>query len=165
MAYALKGIKGFKVINSRYFLKENGGLKEPVFELTVVNNTQYVVSRAYFECELGLTNGPDGSLFVFEFDYEIPGGLEPGKIEKRQLPQSSLNEVPDVLKDKNSTNLRVISARIDGLDGEPIYDIKEYPKHNPEYYKERLDYITSRFEDLLVSMQQIEDEMREASKN
>ncbi|WP_231421717.1 DUF6694 family lipoprotein [Pseudomonas sp. Leaf59] len=73
-------LQAFTVGKSRFYLESQKYIsqKKPFIELSVKNGTAQAVSRAYFK---GTIASPGRSIPWFSdvFNYEIPGGLEPGE--------------------------------------------------------------------------------------
>ncbi|MBY6070588.1 hypothetical protein KUV35_04750 [Marinobacter salsuginis] len=71
-------LQNFEVSKSRLYQRDDGFMKKPIIELTVTNNTSNPVARAFFE---GVVATPGRSVPWIEdtFNYQIPGGLEPGE--------------------------------------------------------------------------------------
>lgn len=75
----IDGLAKFQIIRSRFYKKEQEfSGDQTIIELTVKNNTQYPISRAYFK---GTLRSPGRSVpwFKGDFNFSIPGGLEPGE--------------------------------------------------------------------------------------
>jgi hypothetical protein len=69
----------FEVVRSRFYQQQREFFGEdPVIELTVKNGTPHVVSRAYFTGTLA-SPGRSVPWVKDDFNYRIPGGLEPGE--------------------------------------------------------------------------------------
>ncbi|HHJ4624059.1 TPA: hypothetical protein ACQJJL_005364 [Raoultella ornithinolytica] len=75
----LKQLEAFGVIRSRfYFEKKEYGHAQPIIALSVKNGTTKAISRAYFR---GVISSPSREVpwYTGTFNYQIPGGLEPGE--------------------------------------------------------------------------------------
>ena len=72
-----KALEGFKVVESKFYFSE-GLISEPIIELKVSSELDFPVSRAYFS---GVVSTPGRTIpwVDEEFNYSIPGGLEPGE--------------------------------------------------------------------------------------
>lgn len=111
----------FEVDRSRFYKRERRfGTDQPVIELTVENNTEHAVSRAYFESEL---RSPDREVPWLEesFNYEISGGIEPGERQTWELAPNMFSDWGDV-EERSDMVLIVEPYRLDGPDGEPLFE-------------------------------------------
>lgn len=119
-AKAAEALKAFRVERSRLYKREQPyGLPEPVIELTVVNGTTKAISRAFF---LGTVASPGRAVpwIKDDFNYSIAGGIEPGERASWSLGPNMFSKWgTDVPADAVLT-LEV--TRLDGADGEPIWD-------------------------------------------
>lgn len=118
---ARKKLKNFKIQEAEFRVKEKRfGSDQPVIDLTVVNNTDYPVSRAYFK---GTVKAKGRSVPYIEepFNYEIPGGIEHGEEATYNLAPNPYGDWGQVdVPDKAFLEVEV--QKIDGADEEPIYD-------------------------------------------
>ncbi|QEI06860.1 hypothetical protein FXN63_14215 [Pigmentiphaga aceris] len=102
----------FKLLPQRY------GRPKPLIEMTVTNRTNHAISRAYFE---GTVKSPGRSVpwIKEEFNYSIPGGLEPGETVSWSLAPNEYGpwgktEVPaDAI-------MTVTTTQLDGPDNKTI---------------------------------------------
>lgn len=90
----------------------------PSLYLRVTNNTEHTVSRAYFN-GVYFTPGRTLAWAEAEFNYEIPGGLEPGESAEWTLSLGFLNELGKA-EVRDDAVLQVTVSQLDGHDGEPI---------------------------------------------
>lgn len=132
---ARKSLKDFKVVRSRYYKDERSyGRMEPVIELTVRNDTKHPVARAYFE---GTIASPERSVpwLVEDFNYSIPGGLEPGEEDTWNLAPNSFSEWGRVDAPADAV-FTVVVKRIDGADGEALFSADQFSERDAERLKE-----------------------------
>ena len=145
---ALEKLKAFVVERSLFYYNKGGfsGLiTEPVIELAVKNNTLYAVSRVYFN---GTLTSPGRSVpWVKEdFNYQIPGGLEPGESATWKL-SPNMFEWDQAPKDRNDLILTVTVFRLDGSNGEPLFDSKGFSEFDGETlndFRKRLGEINQK---------------------
>jgi hypothetical protein len=133
-------LKEFKVVRSRFYKeKQEYGRDKAVIELTVRNGTPYPVSKAYFK---GTLASPDRSVpwLVEAFNYQIPGGVEPGEevqwlLAPNQFGSWGLVKVPD------NTILTVEVEQIDGPDGKPLFTSRNFSERDAKRLKRlKLEY-------------------------
>jgi len=134
---AKEDLKKFNVVRSRFYFQESSFM-EAVIELTVKNQTQHAVSRAYFQ---GVLASPGRSVPWVQdsFNYEIAGGLEPGEQVTWELSPKMFGKWSKAPKDRKDMVLTVTVTRIDGADQNPIYD-SEFSKWD----KEKLEELNTR---------------------
>ncbi|WP_240032159.1 DUF6694 family lipoprotein [Psychroflexus aestuariivivens] len=134
-----KALKKFEVKRSRFYKRKSGTYyvtEEPVIELTVINNTEKAVSRAYFT---GTLASPERSVpwIKDDFNYSIPGGLEPGEEVTWYLSPNMLSNWADVSAPKDAI-LTAKVTQIDGADGEEIYSVNNFGETEQERLAELL---------------------------
>jgi hypothetical protein len=116
---ARTALRAFEVLSSRYTKRSNGFMEEVRLVLTVKNGTPSPISRAYF---VGTLSSPGRAVpwLQKDFNYDIPGGLEPGEGATWSLNPGMFEgwEV-DAAKDAVFT---VEVVRLDGPDHKPVYD-------------------------------------------
>lgn len=93
--------------------------RDATIELSVINGKGSAVSRAYFHALL-LTPGREIPWVDAEFNYEIPGGLEPGEQASWRLSPNMFGEWSKAPDDRLDTIFVVRAVQLDGADGEPI---------------------------------------------
>jgi uncharacterized protein DUF6694 len=116
---AKQQLAAFQVTRSRFYRYRSGFLEEPVIELSISNGTPHAISRAYFH---GTVASPGRSVpWVSEdFNYSIPGGLEPGesatwKLKPNMFSAWGTKTPPDAV-------LTVEVVRLDGPDSKALFD-------------------------------------------
>jgi hypothetical protein len=136
---AKEDLKKFNVLQSRFVIQNNGSKNEAFIELTVKNETNFAVSRAYFHAIL---SSPNRSVTWAEesFIYQIPGGIEPGEQLTWKLDSNTFTGLNQVPKDRKDLIINITTKRIDGADGKPLYDLKsiEADKKSLESLKAKL---------------------------
>ncbi|MFW6054222.1 MAG: hypothetical protein ACOC9J_05360 [Persicimonas sp.] len=92
-----------------------------IIELKVTNNTDEAISRAYFK---GTYATPSRSVPWLEetFNYSISGGLEPGESATWSLAPNTYSEWGS-LEERDDAVFTVEVTRLDGADGEALYEI------------------------------------------
>lgn len=139
---AKEDLKKFNVVRSRFYFQKSSFMEEAIIELTVKNQTQHAVSRAYFQ---GVLASPGRSVPWVQdsFNYKISGGLEPGEQVTWKLSPNMFGEWSKAPKDRKDMVLTVSVTRIDGADEKPIYD-SEFSKWD----KEKLEELNERLIEL-----------------
>ena len=139
---AKEDLKKYNVVRSRFYFQKSSFMEEAVIELTVKNQTQHAVSRAYFQ---GVLASPGRSVPWVQdsFNYKISGGLEPGEQVTWKLSPNMFGEWSKAPKDRKDMVLTVSVTRIDGADEKPIYD-SEFSKWD----KEKLEELNERLIEL-----------------
>ncbi|WP_043309561.1 DUF6694 family lipoprotein [Pseudomonas sp. ML96] len=112
----------FSIQRSRFMLREQKYMtrKQPVIALSVSNGTGKAISRAYFK---GTIASPGRSIPWFSdvFNYEIPGGLEPGESAEWMLEPNMFSDWAKV--DAPADALFTVEVvRLDGADKAALYD-------------------------------------------
>lgn len=117
---AKKELAAFKVIRSRFYIqKKEFGMDQPIIELDVINNTSYPISRAYFRGTLA-SPGRAVPWHQDEFNYKIPGGLEPREKAHWSLAPNMFSDWGRIDAPKDAI-FTVEVVRLDGADGKPLY--------------------------------------------
>lgn len=128
-------LKNFDVKRSRFYLRESDfGRKKPIIELTVRNGTQHAISRAYFE---GTIASPDRSVpwLQEDFNYSIPGGLEPGETAEWSLAPNMFSGWGNVDAPADAV-FTVTVERLDGPDGEPVLSTQDFTERDAKRLEE-----------------------------
>lgn len=128
-AAARTELSKFEVLRARYSRSTDRlGMVEPRILLRVRNGTSHPVSRAYF---LGVLASPGRSVpwLKEDFNYEIPGGVEPGEEATWRLAPNMFSawgtvEVPP------DAGLQVTVVRLDGADGESLFSAADYTEED-----------------------------------
>lgn len=137
---AAQSLERFEVVRSRFYKREGRfGMGEPIIELTVRNGTAHAVSRADFD---GVLASPGRSVpWVSEsFNYSISGGLEPGEEATWRLAPNLFSKWGTVDASDDAV-LTVTVRRIDGPDGEPLYDTRAFGERE----QRRLQALTDEY--------------------
>ena len=133
-------LASFQIIRSRFSkVEEKYGSSHPVIELTVKNGTSSPVSRAYFK---GILTSPNRSVpWVYEsFNYQIPGGLEPGEQAEWSLAPNMFGEWGKVDAPADAI-LTVEVVQLDGVDGKTLFSSRGVS----ESEKKRLEELKRRY--------------------
>ncbi|WP_103665702.1 DUF6694 family lipoprotein [Gracilimonas amylolytica] len=138
---AKQELSNFEVSRSRFYKQEDTFRDQPVIELTVRNNTEYAISRAYFK---GTYATPERQVpwLVEEFNYSISGGLEPGEEQSWSLAPNPYSEWGD-LEERSDAILTIEVTRLDGPDGEALFDAQGLSS----FEEERLNELKSKYFD------------------
>ena len=143
-AKAQDGLAKFAVTRSRFYFKEQQFMTrgQPVIALTMKNSTDKAVSRAYFE---GVLASPGRSVpwLKDSFSYEIRGGIEPGEELSVELAPNMFGDWAEVPEDRKDMVLTLKTTRIDGADGESIFDTT-----SPEDYDKKIEELNERLQAL-----------------
>lgn len=131
-----------EVSRSRFFKRDDGFSTRPIIELTVKNNTEHAISRAYFR---GTYQTPGRSVpwLTDTFNYQISGGLEPGETQSWSLAPNMFGDWGR-LEVRDDAVFTVETIRIDGPDGEPVYDARGLD----EFEERRLRRLREQLENL-----------------
>ena len=135
-------LKAFQILRSRFYKRpQRYGRPEPIIELTVLNGTQFPVSRAYFR---GTIASPGRSIpwLREEFNYSISGGLEPGEQAKWLLAPNTFSDWGKVEAPPDAV-FTVEVLKLDGPDNEPVLDAEGLS----DYEAERLGKLEAEFEE------------------
>lgn len=111
----------FKVVHSDFYKREQRFRgDQPIIELTVVNETDHAISRAYFDATL---ESPDREVPWLEerFNYEISGGVEPGERHEWQLSPNMFSDWGNV-EERSDMVLKVEPYKLDGPGGDALYE-------------------------------------------
>ena len=114
----------FEVTDAKYSKKNMGwGMKEVILDLKVRNGTSQAVSRAYLH---GVLKSPERSVPWVEddFNYQIPGGLEPGEEARWRLNPNMFSDWGTVEAPPEAV-LTITVLRLDGADGEEMLSIRD----------------------------------------
>jgi hypothetical protein len=124
----------FEIKRSRFYKKKGFIDLQPIIELTVRNGTQYAISRAYFK---GTVASPNRSVpwIQEDFNYQIPGGLEPGEeatwnLSPNMFSKWGSSEVP------NDAILTVTVEQLDGPNKDSLFSIRNFSEDNEKRLKE-----------------------------
>lgn len=109
----------FVINTARFYYSDNAILSTPVIELSVTNNTRHSISRAYFEGRL-MTPGRSIPWVEDKFNYEIPGGVEPGESKTWELSPNMFGEWSKAPKNTTDLKLQVKVLRLDDENGNSI---------------------------------------------
>jgi hypothetical protein len=114
---ASQRLRRFVVERSEFEVRSTGFERRPSIELTIRNGLDEAVARAFFHARL--INPDGGQLLVEEdFDYQIPGGIDPGEVESWRLSpdrRGPWGEAP------RGARLEVTVRRVDAHDGQPLF--------------------------------------------
>lgn len=127
----LAALRSFRVVDASFTKTENSiGMAEPLIELTVQNDTDFPVKRAYFR---GVFASPGRSVPWLDdtFNYEIPGGVEPGEKTTWQL-------APNMFSDWGKVEIRpeakftVTVIRLDGPDEKELFGEAHFDQNDEQ---------------------------------
>ncbi len=109
------------IVRRSLFRHGSGGLmgRRNSIDLVVSNETGRPVSRVYFHALL-LTPGRAVPWVDDEFNYSIPGGLEPGETAEWSLRPNMFGSWGNVDEERNDAVLIVRTVGLDGPDGESM---------------------------------------------
>lgn len=121
--------------------------RDLVLELTVTNNLDNAISRLQMTGTLA-TPGRTVPWLVEDFNYQIPGGLEPGETQSWSLgPNEYSGGWRNTPKDRDDTVFTVEVRNVEGPDGEKLFDIT-YDQAAFEKASGRLDKLRSALAEL-----------------
>lgn len=127
----------FEVSKSRFYKRKTSqysSMLEPFMEIVVKNNTSSPISRAYF---IGTIASPERSIpwHSDAFNYEIPGGLEPGEDATWVLAPNMFSDWGKVNAPKDAV-FTVEVTQVDGADGEPLFSVNGFSEEDAERLEE-----------------------------
>lgn len=117
---AIEELTKFEVSRSRFYKREEMFSDQPVIEISVINNTNYAISRAYFRGTYA-TPGRQVPWLVEDFNYSISGGLEPGEEQSWNLAPNQFGEWGK-LEVRSDAVLTIEVTRLDGPNGEALFN-------------------------------------------
>lgn len=130
----------FKVISSSFYKQENEyGIKQPVIKLTVLNGMEVPISRAYFSAAL---KSPDRAVPWLEedFNYQIPGGIEPGEKLSWSLAPNKFGKWGQVDAPKDAI-LTLQVTQLDDPNGTPLGAAEQFTEKD----QRRLKTLTAQY--------------------
>ena len=124
----------FQIIRSWFYTGE--------IELTVKNGTQYPISRAYFK---GTLASPGRSIpwLKDDFNYSIPGGLEPGEEATWELWQNMFSGWGHVEMHDDAI-FTVEVEQLDGANNKALFFIKDFSERDMERLAELKKIVGAR---------------------
>lgn len=113
--------------------------KRPLIELVVKNGTPKPVARAHIKGTIAIP-GRSVPWLVEEFNYSIPGGLEPGESTSWTLAPNMFGEWSEVDVPSDAV-FTVEVIKLDGADSRTLYDASGLS----ESKKERLEKLKAKY--------------------
>jgi len=118
-----KSLSKFEVTKSRFHMRKSRYFgPEPIINLSVKNGTEQAISRAYFRGNLS-TPGRSIPWVEEDFNYSIPGGLEPGESASWKLSPNMFSKWGSV-KHKSDMVFTVNVKQLDGPKGKVLFEDK-----------------------------------------
>jgi len=118
-------LEKFEVLRARFSKTRNVlGMAEPRILLRVRNGTQHALSRAYFTGSI-VSPGRSIPWLTGNFNYQIPGGLEPGEEATWSLSPDAFSSWGSVEAPPDA-GLNVTVVRLDGPDGKALFSTREF---------------------------------------
>ena len=118
---AMEELRKIEVSRARFYYRERQYLRPtPVIEITVKNGTEHAVSRLYFRGVIA-SAGRSVPWHNGEFNYSIPGGMEPGETQELALEPNMFGDWARVEAPDDAV-FTVTVERADGADEKPLYD-------------------------------------------
>jgi hypothetical protein len=124
-AQAKEQLAQFRVLASTFAFEESDFDRSPTIELHVRNDTAHPIARVYFDAVLA-TPGRSVPWVDTRFNYEIPGGLEPGEQATWRLAPNRFDDWGRAPADRDDMVLAVVPYRVDGADGKALYDARQF---------------------------------------
>lgn len=124
-AQAKERLAQFRVLASTFAFEESDFDRSPTIELRVRNDTAHAIARAYFDATLA-TPGRAVPWVDTRFNYEIPGGLEPGEEATWRLAPNRFDDWGRAPADRDDMVLAVAPYRVDGADGKALFDARQF---------------------------------------
>jgi len=125
----LAALKSFRVLSANFTKEENSiGMTEPLIELTVQNDTEHSVKRAYFR---GVLASPGRAIPWIDdtFNYEISGGVEPGEKTTWRLTPNMFSDWGKV-EIRPDSKFTVTVIRLDGPDEKELFGEAHFGEHD-----------------------------------
>lgn len=110
----------FEILRSRFYKRADTFRDQPIIEMTIRNNTDFAVSRAYFRGTYA-TPGRQVPWLVDDFNYSISGGLEPGEEQSWSLAPNQFGDWGR-LEARSDAILTIEVIRLDGPDGKALFN-------------------------------------------
>ena len=129
----------FGVLSSRISKQQVGFLTQNVLDLTVKNGTTSPVSRVYFTGTLS-SAGRSVPWLKAPFNYQIPGGLEPGEQATWKLTPNAGSDCYNVQAPDDAV-LTLTVDRLDGKDGKVLFSATDFTDKD----RERLDVLKKQY--------------------
>jgi len=107
--------------DAKFYIKSTKYMEKPVIEISLTNNTDTAISRAYFSSRL-VESGRSVPHLVEDFNFTIAGGIEPGETYSAVLEPNMFSKWGSVKGDTSKMDLLAVLTRIDGPDDKPIYN-------------------------------------------
>jgi hypothetical protein len=114
----------FTVERARFSVDRSGFMAEPRIGLRVRNGTAHAISRAHFRGRI-VSPGRSVPWLEEDFNYQIPGGLEPGDVGDWNLSPNAFSKWGSVQAPANS-GLEVTVMQLDGADGKKLFSAREF---------------------------------------
>lgn len=124
-ALAQQELAKLRVLSSTFAYEESDFDRSPTLEIQVRNDTGHAIARAYFAAKL-TTPGRTVPWVDSGFNYEIPGGLEPGEEATWRLAPNRFGDWGRAPDDRDDLVLACVPNRIDGADGKAIHDARQF---------------------------------------
>lgn len=124
-AQAKEQLAHVRVLASTFAFEESDFDRSPTIELRVRNDTAHPIARVYFDAVLA-TTGRAVPWVDTRFNYEIPGGLEPGEEATWRLAPNRFDDWGRAPADRDDVVLAVVPYRVDGADGKALYDARQF---------------------------------------
>lgn len=131
------------IVRRSLFRQGSGGLmgRSGAIDLVVSNETGRPVSRAYFHALL-LTPGRAVPWVDDEFNYSIPGGLEPGETAEWSLRPNMFGSWSNLDEERSDAVLIIRTVGLDGSDGESMTGarLSDYERNRLTSLLESVDF-------------------------
>lgn len=138
---AVAELKKFAVTKSRFHIEPEkySSRGQPQISIAVSNDTAHPISRAYFK---GTIASPGRSVpwFTDTFNYQIPGGLEPGEKAEWELLPNQFGDWGRVNAPADAI-FTVEVVRLDGPDEKPLFRSDSFSKEN----ENRLEQLQKKY--------------------
>jgi len=132
----------FKIISSKFSKREKTQYsmrEQPIIELTVKNETEFPISRAYFKGTIK-SEGRSIPWLVENFNYTISGGIEPQEESTWSLSPNMFSKWGSVDSPKDAI-FTVEVEMLDGANGKELFSIRNFSDKD----KERLEELENKY--------------------
>lgn len=133
-------LKEFRVVGAQLRQTEGFIGLETTIVLTVLNGTGHAISRAHFRGK-AMSEGRQVPWLDEEFNYSIPGGLEPGEQRTWRLSPNMFQDAWTRVRVPSDARFDVEVTELDGADGEPLWGGKPFTRADQRL----LDSLVARF--------------------
>lgn len=129
-----KQLKKIEISDSKFYKRQEMFGVQPIINFKAKNGLDVAISKIY--CK-GTISSPERSVpwFSDEFNYSIPGGLEPGETASWSLAPNMFSDWAYAKNPKGSV-FSIEVMQVDGADGEILYTMLEFDEEDEKRLEE-----------------------------